>query len=110
MQGRSRLPDVKAEALNPDSSREVRFLSLQDRRKLCLDQALENSKARFLSLTVERPAEIPEWTHRLRKGDLSDGQKSCLQGAVVRQHFYDSLDECRVVVYIPCYPHPTGGN
>jgi hypothetical protein len=108
IQGEADLPPVRqlvpvagGDRANPQAT--VEFLSLRERRKQCREKALTHSHGKWLSLTRRDRQAQSEWDLRLSMGGSGNWQ-SCLKRAVVRNHFYDVPNRCRVVVLYPCLP------
>lgn len=103
IQGRSTLPPMETSKKASGDTKEPLFLSLKERREICLEAALLNSKTKWLSLTREDPQDQSEWKLRLSlkaKGEWS----SCLDRARVVRYFFDDMESCRVAVHYPCLP------
>lgn len=108
IQGEADLPPVRqlqsvpgSQGADPEAI--VVFLSLRERRKQCRDLALVHSHSKWLSLTRRDRQAQNEWDLRLSMGGSGSWQK-CLSQAIVRNHFYDVPNRCRVVVLYPCLP------
>lgn len=109
IQGEADLPPVRqlvpaaGSKTGGDSQATVEFLSLRERRKQCREQALIHSHTKWLSLTRRDRETQSEWDLRLSMGGSGAWQR-CLNRAVIRNHFYDLPNRCRVVVLYPCLP------
>lgn len=107
IQGEADLPPVRqlvtAKSADGANKTTVEFLSLRERRKQCRQNALQQSHAKWLSLTRRDRQAQSEWDLRLSMGG-SGNWRRCLNQATVRNHFYDDPGRCRVVVLYPCLP------
>ncbi|MCB1172508.1 MAG: hypothetical protein KDK39_03030 [Leptospiraceae bacterium] len=106
IQGRARLPAVSHKVVTdeingPFMDRE--YLTLSERRANCQKKALTNAHSKWLSITEKRWLPQSEWLLRLKLEHHGTWQ-SCLDEAEVIDRFFDTPDECRLVVRYKCDP------
>ena len=79
-------------------------LPLHIRRQVCIHDALKDAQARWLAITLEKPADHGEWLRELENPGMDQDWRECLENSRIRRVLYDSLESCRVVAIIPCHP------
>ncbi|MBE7436970.1 MAG: hypothetical protein HS115_00850 [Spirochaetales bacterium] len=102
IQGKASLPAVKHYIGGSRGNRNL-FLTIEERRKLCLAYALRNSQTKWLSLIKSDRATQAEWEARIKDG-YSGNWARCLTRARIKGAYFDEPEGCRVNVQFPCHP------
>lgn len=105
VQGSGNMPAVQKAIQNKDGTIAYDYRSVEDRRKICLEDARVDAHTRWLARLGSNTKDVKTWRETLNKNSYRESDwADCLDNARLREYFYENRNTCRVVMVYDCLP------